>query len=87
MADWTQKGKEPSGEARSHAPTQPIEAAAVPGSMLRIATVTAITGLSKRTIYRMMAGGEFPQSVHLSPRCTAWRQGDVAGWVTSLGAA
>jgi prophage regulatory protein len=73
-------------EETKRAPAQPIEAASVPGAMLRIATVTAITGLSKRTIYRMMASGEFPQSVHLSARCTAWRQGDVADWLTSLSA-
>jgi prophage regulatory protein len=71
-------------EETKRAPAQPIEAASVPGAMLRIATVTAITGLSKRTIYRMMAAGEFPKSVHLSPRCTAWRQGDVAEWLTGL---
>jgi prophage regulatory protein len=73
-------------EESKRAPAQPIEAASVPGAMLRIATVTAITGLSKRTIYRMMASGEFPQSVHLSPRCTAWRQSDVAEWLTGLSA-
>lgn len=72
---------------RSHPPAQPIEAAMVPGSMLRIATVTAVTGLSKRTIYRMMDRGEFPKEVHLSPRCVAWRQADVVAWTASRGAA
>jgi prophage regulatory protein len=68
-------------------PAQPIEAAAVPGSMLRIDTVTAVTGLSKVTIYRMMGRDQFPKAVQLSPRCVAWRQEDVAGWVSGRSAA
>lgn len=67
-------------EVEKRTPTQPIEAAAVPGSMLRIATVTAVTGLSKVTIYRLMGKDQFPKSVQLSPRCVAWRQEDVATW-------
>jgi prophage regulatory protein len=63
------------------APSQPIEVAAVPGSMLRIATVTAVTGLSRATIYRMMLKGEFPKAVQLSKHCVAWKQADVADWV------
>jgi prophage regulatory protein len=64
-------------------PSQPLGAASVPGSLLRIATVTAVTGLSKRTIYRMMDKGDFPDLVRLTPRCVAWRQADVAAWITS----
>lgn len=67
-------------EVEKRPPTQPIEAAAVPKSMLRIATVTAVTGLSKRTIYRLMDKDKFPKPVQLSLRCVAWRQEDVATW-------
>ena len=69
------------------APSQPIEVAAVPGAMLRIATVTAVTGLSRATIYRMMLKGEFPKAVQLSKHCVAWKQAEVADWIASRCAA
>jgi prophage regulatory protein len=55
--------------------------------MLRSATVVAVTGLSRATIYRLMLKDEFPKPVQLSPGCVAWRQADVAAWAESRGAA
>ena len=66
---------------------QPLELAAVPGALLRMALVVALTGLSRATLYRLMDKGEFPKSVQLSKHSVAWRQADVAAWTASRGAA
>ena len=66
---------------------QPLELAAVPGALLRMALVVALTGLSRATLYRLMDKGEFPKSVQLSKHSVAWRQADVAAWTASRSAA
>lgn len=63
--------------------TQPVEAALVPDALLRIQTVTALTGLSVSTIYRMVASKQFPEPRKLGARCTRWRAGDVTAWLTT----
>jgi prophage regulatory protein len=63
---------------------QPIEAATVPTALLRLQTVTALTGLSASTIYRMCAANTFPQPVKLGARCTRWRAGDVQAWLQGV---
>jgi len=56
----------------------------VPEMFLRIDDVTAITGLSTSTIYRLMGSGAFPMPFRLTPsgnRATAWRLTEVMGWI------
>jgi prophage regulatory protein len=45
--------------------------------------VTEQTGLSRSTIYAMMAHGEFPRPVKLGKRAVGWRADDVAAWLES----
>ena len=45
-----------------------------------------VTGLSKATIYRLLARGEFPARVKLSPRCVGWRVAEVDAWLAARGA-
>jgi prophage regulatory protein len=66
---------------------QPMEAVTVPDALLRIQTVTALTGLSVSTIYRLVAAGTFPQPRRLGARCTRWRAGDVTAWLAAQGVA
>lgn len=75
-----------SGPVTPLEPSQPLAAASVPGALLRIATVTAVTGLSRATIYRMTLKDEFPKAVQLSKHCVAWRQEAVAAWIASRSA-
>ena len=42
--------------------------------------VERLTGLSRSTIYEMMANGEFPRPVKIGRRAVAWRESDIAGW-------
>lgn len=48
---------------------------------LRLPEVIARTGLSRRTIYRRMAEGEFPQSRKLGVNAVAWLESEVVAWM------
>lgn len=53
-------------------------------TVLRLASVLARTGLSRSTLYRIMAAGAFPRSVRLGERAIGWRETDVEKWLASL---
>ena len=54
-----------------------------PGNrLLRLRTVTQITGLSRSEVYRRIAGGSFPKPVKIGPRASAWIESEVAAWVS-----
>jgi prophage regulatory protein len=53
----------------------------VADALLVLATVRALTSLSKSTIYERMARGDFPQAIRLGRRCTRWRSSDVVAWL------
>ena len=50
--------------------------------LLRLPEVLRITGLSRYTIYRMMAKGQFPAQVSTTGlRAVGWRRKDILKWV------
>ena len=51
--------------------------------ILRMADVVAVTGVSRRTIYRWFNKGEFPKPVKLGSHHIGWRNGDVQDWLAS----
>ena len=51
-----------------------------PRKILRIKEVTALTGLSRTTLWRRVKDGSFPQPIRLSRRCVGWFAADVAEW-------
>ncbi|WP_261295535.1 helix-turn-helix transcriptional regulator [Sphingomonas hylomeconis] len=53
------------------------------GSFLRIDDVIASTGLSRATIYRLLAAGDFPAKIALTIRCVGWWEADVTAWLES----
>jgi len=55
--------------------------ASAAGRFLRIDDVIASTGLSRATIYRMVANDDFPRQHALTKRCIGWWQSDVDGWL------
>lgn len=59
---------------------QSLEAASLPGALLRMNTVCELLGLSRATVYRLIAAGSFPKPVHVTPRCSRWRSDEVAAW-------
>ena len=53
----------------------------MPRRILRLAEVTARTGLSKSTVYSLIRDGSFPQSVALTPRNRGWLEHEIDAWI------
>lgn len=70
--------------ARRRGNPQSLDAASVPDALLKVQTVSTLTGLSTSSIFRKTAAGEFPQPVRLGQRCTRWRAGAVTQWLASV---
>lgn len=51
--------------------------------LLRLPQVSAITGLSKSSIYSKVAEGDFPKQISLGPRTVAWLDSDIENWINS----
>ena len=49
--------------------------------VLLVADIEEITGLSRSTIYRQIASGDFPSPMRLSPGRRGWNQDDVEQWM------
>ncbi|MEK7947681.1 AlpA family phage regulatory protein [Pigmentiphaga sp. YJ18] len=47
----------------------------------RVADVTRLVGLSKTTIYALLAKGDFPRPVRITDKIVGWRAEDVVVWV------
>ena len=48
---------------------------------LRRPEVQALTGLSRSTIYDLMAKGQFPRPVRLTEKAVAWPESAIAEWL------
>ncbi len=51
------------------------------GRFLRINDVVATVGLSRATIYRMVAAQLFPEQSRLTARAVGWWEADVTAWL------
>ncbi len=47
---------------------------------LRMPAVVSRTGLSKATIYLLIAAGKFPKPVKISARASAWVHSEITRW-------
>jgi prophage regulatory protein len=56
---------------------------AAPDICLRIDAVETITGLSKRTVYRLVSRGKFPRPIKLTASARGWKLSEIAAWVES----
>ncbi|MDE2842365.1 MAG: AlpA family phage regulatory protein [Chloroflexota bacterium] len=52
--------------------------------MLRIADVLEVVGVSRSTLYKMIADGRFPRPMRVGQRAARWRQSDIQRWMDSL---
>lgn len=68
------------------AATQTLDSLKIPEALLRISTVTAVTGLSESSIRRKVAAGQFPPPVKDGLRCTRWVSQSVVNWLRKQGA-
>ena len=55
--------------------------------MMRRREVETATGLSRTTIYRMIAEGTFPKPTKLGVRASGWREDEIRDWLESRKAA
>src|SRR5262245_51906687 len=53
-------------------------------AVIRLEAVVALTGLSKPSLYRLMARGEFPKPLKLTPGARGWRLSQVLDWIDGL---
>ena len=63
---------------------QPLHAAQIADALLKLATVQALTGLSKTTIYAKAAAGELTP-IRMGKRCTRWKASSVTAWLQAQG--
>ena len=48
--------------------------------ILRLPAVREWTGLSRSSLYAMMARNEFPKSISLGDRAVGWLQSEIESW-------
>lgn len=66
-------------------PPAPAPRGIVPGDViLRLKAVTARVGMSRATIYRRIADGQFPAQVSLGGTSVGWRESDINLWIAGL---
>ncbi|MCF8486120.1 MAG: AlpA family transcriptional regulator [Rhodobacteraceae bacterium] len=53
----------------------------MPDKHLRRLAVENLTGLSRSTIYDLMAKGQFPRPVRLTAKAVAWPESAIADWL------
>ena len=54
----------------------------VTSNLVAMAEIRVRTSLSRSTIYRLMQRDEFPRPVQISPGRVAWREVDLADWLS-----
>lgn len=51
--------------------------------LLRLPDVIARTGLSRATIYLFMSRDDFPKSIKIGRRASAWVESEIDDWIES----
>ena len=54
---------------------------------VRLKELTTIIGLSKSTIYVLIAKGDFPKPIHLTVNTSMWRLSTIMEWASKREAA
>ncbi|MDP2588403.1 AlpA family phage regulatory protein [Vibrio splendidus] len=52
--------------------------------LIRIREVLDKTGLSKATLYRLIAAGKFPASIQIAYRAVAWEESQVDDYLLNM---
>lgn len=52
-------------------------------TILRLPQVLERVGLSRRTLYTLIAAGQFPPPLKLTTTAVGWRASDIARWIAS----
>jgi prophage regulatory protein len=54
--------------------------------LMRIPEVLEVTGLSRATVYKLVAQGDFPKKVKISTRAVGFRASDIQAFVENCSA-
>lgn len=57
------------------------------GQLMRCAEVTALLGVNRSTLWRMVRAGKFPAAINISSNRVGWRRAEVEGWLAARKAA
>jgi prophage regulatory protein len=49
--------------------------------LLRRPEVQSLTGLSKSTMYQMIADGDFPKQIQIGKRSVFWAEAHITKWI------
>ncbi|PJK28357.1 AlpA family transcriptional regulator [Minwuia thermotolerans] len=49
--------------------------------LLRLKEVLTRTGISRATVYRLIARGEFPRPTHVTPHASRWVDREIDAWI------
>lgn len=49
----------------------------------RLPAVRETTGLSKASIYELIAKGKFPRPIRIGERAVGWRESDLMTWIAT----
>lgn len=55
--------------------------------ILKRRAVEAVTGLSRSSVYRLAAAGQFPKPIQIGPRAVGWRADEIDRWIEERTAA
>ncbi len=50
----------------------------------KLPEVRSVTSLSKASIYRLMADGNFPKQCRLGKRAVGWKKSEINNWLNNL---
>lgn len=59
----------------------PIDASPKLDRVIRMREVNHLTGLSRASVYRLIAAKRFPSAIRLAARAVGWRQSDLVQWL------
>ena len=62
-------------------PRGPYKKKPVPPTTMRAKEVAAYIGVSRASIYRMLAANQFPQPIRLRSRIVVWERAAVDAWI------
>jgi len=72
---------------RSKQPAPPIQFDPGHDRILRRREVQRTTGLSRSSLYRLIAAGSFPSPIQLSANAVGWLETEVSAWIEARVAA
>ncbi|MEQ9011587.1 AlpA family transcriptional regulator [Algiphilus sp.] len=52
--------------------------------ILRLPEVLERTGLTRSTLYGLVAQGRFPRPVRLAARAVGWKHSEISAWIAAL---